>query len=350
MQNKLAYLFISLLFIWVSACRVDPNVKVKADLPVNDIRFVVPSGFPPPVYNFSGNPLTTDGFILGRALFYETKLSKDNTISCGSCHQQFAAFSHLDHPLSHGIYGLFGTRNSPALFNLAWKNDFMWDGGINNLEVQALAPITNPVEMDEDLNNVIIKLQNDPDYPTLFKKAFGSETINSQRLFWAFAQFMGMLNSYNSKYDKYTRGESGGNMSISELNGLSLVRQKCTPCHQEPLFTDMSFRNNGLSINPNLLDTGRMHITGLKSDSMKFKVPSLRNVALSQPYMHDGRYLTLMDVLNHYTSGIHNYTTLDPLLTNGIILSNQEKQDIISFLQTLSDYTFINDARFKDPN
>jgi cytochrome c peroxidase len=326
------------------ACSVDPDVSPEIS-PEEKIELVIPQGFPQPVYNFSGNPLTADGFKLGRKLFYDPILSRDNSTSCESCHQQFAAFAHLDHPVSHGIDNQFGTRNAPALFNLIWHSSFMWDGGINHIEVQPIAPITNPIEMDETLPSVISKLKNHPEYPSLFKKAFGTDSITSQLMLRAFAQFMGMMNSYNSKYDKYLRGEA--ELSAQEQNGLNIFRSRCESCHREPLFSDFTFRNNGLD--DVFADSGRAHITNLAEDIGKFKVPSLRNVAVSRPYMHDGRFQTLSQCIDHYRFHVKQSPTLDPLLTNGITLSENEKQDLLQFLSTLTDYEFINDPRFK-PN
>jgi len=329
--------------ITIGACQVDP--PIKEELPADDIRLVIPKGWPAPAYNFSTNPLTKDGFILGRKLFYDTKLSRDNTISCGSCHQQFAAFSHLDHALSHGIDGQFGTRNAPGLFNLAWQTNFMWDGGINHIEVQPLAPITNPVEMDENMASVINKLQSDANYRELFRNAFGDETVTGQRIFKAITQFQGMMVSYNSKYDRYSRSETS--LSSSELNGLNLFQLKCASCHTPPLFTNLDYKNNGLD--SVFTDAGRGRITQLASDTGKFKVPSLRNVNLTRPYMHDGRFETLEQVLEHYASGVKNSSTLSPEVAGGIPLTTQEKQDIIAFLKTLSDTRFTTDKRFADP-
>ena len=346
MNKKLGILFFCIIAGF--SCSVDPEIKPQ--LPVDNIRQVVPEGWPNPVYTFANNPLSENGFELGRALFYEEMLSRDNTISCGSCHQQFVAFAHADHNLSHGIDGLFGIRNAPGLFNLNWNPSFMWDGGVNHIEIQPFAPINNPVEMDGNLNDIIVKLNNSNKYKQLFKNAFGDDSITSQRIFYAITQFQGMLYSYNSKYDYYKRGEVGGEMNAQELSGYNLFVQKCSSCHKEPLFTDYEFRNNGLSVNAILQDTGRSHITGAANDRFKFKTPSLRNVALTAPYMHDGRFNTLDEALNHYTSGIVNYGTLDPILQNGITLSVQEKADIRAFLFTLTDYKFVNDQRFKDPN
>lgn len=337
--------------IVIEGCSKDPEIiGNRPEPPVYDINFRVPAGWPQPVYSFQANPLSEAGFRLGRKLFYEPRLSRDNTISCGSCHQNFAAFAHSAHPVSHGIEGLLGNRNSPGIFNMNWHPSFMWDGGVNHIEVQPLAPITNPIEMDENINNVVSKLSADPGYKKLFKDAFGSEEVNSQRIFKAMAQFMGMLNSTNSKYDKYMRGEADAAFTASELNGLNLFRQKCASCHKEPLFSDFSFRNNGILINAALKDSGRAHITGKASDMYTFKVPSLRNVAFTAPYMHDGRFQTLGRVLDHYSSGKFNTINLDSSLTGGgIPLSPEEKQDLINFMNTLSDHAFIRDERFKDP-
>ena len=340
-----------LIFASVHACKVDPAIpKTREGAPVFGISFNVPSGWPQPVYNYQTNTLSDEGFRLGRKLFYDTRLSRDNTISCGSCHQDFAAFAHSAHSLSHGIDGLFGTRNAPALFNLNWHPNFMWDGGVNHIEVQPLAPIINPVEMDETMENVIVKLKKDLAYQQMFTEVFGDNTINSQRIFRAIAQFQGMLVSANSKYDKYVRGEPGGVLSDAEQRGLTLfTEKKCASCHVPPLFTDFSFRNNGLRYNTALNDSGRAHVTGLASDRNKFKVPSLRNITVTSPYMHDGRFKKLSEVMNHYTSGIIQSKTLAPELKEKIKLTENEKVDIISFLLTLSDKEFVFNSNHSYP-
>lgn len=333
----------AILTIALNACEVDP--PIKEELPSNDIHLVIPDGWPYPHYDFTGNTLTKEGFVLGRMLFYDTQLSRNNTISCASCHQQFAAFSHLDHRLSHGIDGQFGTRNAPGLFNMNWQTAFMWDGGINHIEVQPIAPISNPVEMDESLSNVVTKLQNSAVYREQFYKAFGTTTVTSQLTLKALAQFMGMLVSYNSKFDLYSRGQT--TLTTAENNGRVLFDTHCSSCHTPPLFTNSQYINNGLDTV--FADAGRGKVTTVAADSGTFRVPSLRNVALSRPYMHDGRFETLEQVLHHYVSGIKNSSTLHPSLAGGIPLTTSEQNDIIAFLKTLSDYTFIHDDRFKDP-
>ncbi len=347
MYKKFATYF-CVVFLMIG-CKVDP--KINAPLPSNNLVEVIPQGWPQPNYTFSVNTISQDKFILGRALFYETMLSADNTISCGSCHQQVVAFAHANHAISHGINNLMGTRNAPALFNLTWQKAFMHDGGINNIEVQPLAPIQNTVEMADNINNVLAKLQASTKYKDLFNKAYGSETVDSQKMLRAMAQFMGLMYSYNSKYDLYKRGENNVQLSDAELRGYNLFIAKCNSCHTEPLFTDYVYRNNGTAINPFVNDSGRAKVTGLAQDKYKFKTPTLRNIALTKPYMHDGSLQTLNDCLNHYTNPITNTTNLDPqLLPNGIPMTSNEKQDIIAFLNTLTDYKLIEDKRFADPN
>jgi cytochrome c peroxidase len=339
------YLLAVLVLFLVSSC-AETDDPLTTTAPEVQVEFYVPDGFPAPVYNFQNNPITQDGFKLGRRLFYDPLLSRDSTISCGSCHQQFVAFAHADHRFSHGIDNLLGSRNSPGLYNLAWFPNFMWDGGVNHIEVQPIAPIDNPVEMDETLANVIVKLQRSSYYPQMFQKAFGSDSITAQHMLRAMAQFMGAMISASSKYDDYRAGKVS--FTTSEMNGLNVFRAKCASCHTEPLLTDMQFRNNGLD-SVFYTDAGRGHITQLPQDSGLFRVPSLRNVALTYPYMHDGRFGSLTQVLDHYSSGIVQSSTLDPLLNpGGMNLSAQEKSDVISFLNTLTDFKYISDKRFSE--
>ncbi len=338
------FLFIFIIIISFFSCSVDP--EIKPDILSDDVKEIVPSGWPTPYYNYSNNPLTPDGFTLGRTLFYDPILSSDNTISCGSCHQQFAAFSHSGHDVSHGINGLLGNRNAPALQNLNWNTSFMHDGGILNIEVMPLGPITNPVEMNETMTNVVSKLSTSGKYKQLFAKAFGDDLVNSQRIFKAIAQFMGTMYSYNSKYDDVKAGKD--NFTPQENSGYNLFVQKCASCHTEPLFTDYQFRNNGLSVNVLYNDSGRAHITGNATDRYKFKTPSLRNIEKTDPYMHDGRFTSLDQCLEHYNSGIIISPTLETQLQSGITLSSQSKADIIAFLKTLTDTKYLTDYRFSD--
>jgi cytochrome c peroxidase len=316
--------------------------------PGSDVNFVVPPGWPQPHYDFSKNKLTEAGFKLGRKLFFDPGLSRDSSTSCSSCHTQFSGFTHVDHSLSHGINGLKGTRNSLTLFNLAWSTSFMWDGGVNNLEVQPLNPITNPVEMDNTLEHVVTRLNNSPAYRQMFYDAFGDSLATGQHVLKALAQFTVMFESYNSKYDKYMRHEPGGEMTKEELKGLKIFRKHCSSCHTEPLFTNYSFQNNGLPVDTELNDYGRMRITHDPADSLKFKVPSLRNIVNSYPYMHDGRFGSLEQVLDHYTNGIVKSPTLAKQLRKKIKLNDEDKKDLIAFLKTLSDKQFLFDMRFRN--
>jgi cytochrome c peroxidase len=314
------------------------------------LTFFIPKGWPKPATSiFAKNPLTEEGFQLGRKLFYDGRLSKDGNFSCASCHQQFGAFSTFDHDFSHGFNNSFTTRNAPPLFNLAWMKEMHWDGAINHIEVQPLAPITASNEMGETLENVLKKLKADTGYKRMFAAAFGASAINSQKMLMALAQFTGSIQSYNSKYDKVKRGDD--TFTISEQYGYNTFKAKCNVCHTEPLFTDNTFKNNGLPINVQLQDKGRMGITGNNADSLKFKVPSLRNISLSAPYMHDGRMYSLSKIIEHYRSGINiNQPTLDTFLKNRIAITNQEKVDLISFLYTLTDTTFTHNKRYAPPD
>lgn len=315
--------------------------------PTTPLYFEVPKNWPKPVYDFNKNPLTEEGFQLGRQLFYDPILSRDKTISCASCHLQQTGFTHIDHQVSHGIDGRVGTRNASALINLAWSKNFMWDGGVNNLEVQAINPLTNPLEMDETLENVVSKLQQSKKYKALFEKAYGDTNINSQRLLKALAQFTVSLTSSNSKYDKVMRKEA--EFSTAEANGYVLFKNNCASCHTEPLFTNNRLENNGLKPDDFFKDGGRIKITRQPKDSLLFKVPTLRNVELTYPYMHDGRFNNLQMVLFHYTEEIHKSPTLSKPLKKKIVLSESDKNNLIAFLQTLTDESYIRNAKFGFP-
>lgn len=305
--------------------------------------FQQPANFPEPVYNIAGNEVTKEAFELGRKLFYEPRLSRNNTISCGSCHIQSSAFTQHGHDVSHGIDDRLGRRNSPPIMNLAWMPAFMWDGGVFDLDLQPIVPITAHEEMDETIPNILNKLRNHPDYPGFYKKAFGSTEITTANTMKALSQFMIMCISSESKYDSVRRGKSG--FTVEEQAGYTLFKQKCSSCHSEPLFTDNSFRNNGIAIGLNN-DEGRSEVTLNPLDRYKFKVPSLRNLQFTAPYMHDGRFYTLAAVLDHYSGQVQNTPNLDPVLNQpgalGIRLTADDKTKLLSFLKTLSDRKFIS--------
>jgi cytochrome c peroxidase len=334
-MKKIIFLFILLTFTFTGFTII------------NDSGFSIPKNWPQPQYDFSKNPLSSEKIQLGRMLFYDPALSRNNTISCASCHSQYTAFTHVDHALSHGINDSIGSRNSPALVNLAWQNSFMWDGAINHLDMQALAPISHPSEMGEKIENVVSKLQSSKNYPLLFYKAFNDSVITGEHTLKAISQFMLTLVSADSKYDSVMRKQS--EFTSQEKNGYKLFRQNCSACHQEPLFTNLQFENNGLSVDPYLKDPGRMKITKNPNDSLKFKVPTLRNIEFSYPYMHDGRFKKLSEVINHYTSGIERTKTVSEKLQKPIILSSNEKVDVIAFLLTLTDRKFLFNPSYSYP-
>lgn len=311
-----------------------------------DIRLERPEGWPEPYDIFAGNPPTKAGFLLGRKLFYDGRLSKDGNFPCASCHEPRAAFATMDHDLSHGFGDQFTTRNAPALQNLAWQLHFNWDGQFDNLAHQATFPITAPNEMAEDMDSVVLKLSRDKEYRRMFSDAFGKGQITAEKLLHALAQFTGMMVSADAKYDRVMRGVDSFNSA--EEKGYTVFKTHCATCHKEPLFTDNTFRNNGLDTDPYLNDYGRMMVTGKPEDSIRFRVPSLRNVGVTQPYMHDGRFYSLNAVLEHYESGIQQGPTLDPLLSDPIKLTPREKHDLTYFLHTLTDSAFMTNPAFID--
>jgi cytochrome c peroxidase len=337
----------TLLLACVLICILDACRKSETAPATTALKLEVPPGFPAPQDIFKDNPITKEGFELGRKLFYDGRLSKDGKIPCASCHQQFAAFSTFDHALSHGVGDQFTIRNAPGMFNLAWHTEMHWDGGINHLEVQPLAPLTAPNEMGETLDGVIAKLNSDIRYREMFRAAFGDETINSQRMLRALSQFMGMMVSANSKYDQVKQGKAS--FTLAETAGYVVFQAKCASCHAEPLFTDLSYRNTGLPLNSSLKDIGRMRITSKREDSLKFKVPSLRNLGVTAPYGHDGRFFSIGAVIDHYRLSVIDGPTTDPLVRKKISMTSNEKADLVQFLLTLTDHDFLKDPRFAQP-
>ncbi|MEZ4850481.1 MAG: cytochrome c peroxidase [Bacteroidia bacterium] len=306
-----------------------------------------PEYFPTPAYSFERNPLSEAKINLGRALFYDPILSKDSTISCASCHSPYNAFAHTDHDLSHGINDQIGTRNAPALFNLAWQKSFMWDGAINHLDVQSLAPISHPQEMGENIGNVTDKLQRKKMYPPLFYQAFSDSVITGEYVLKALAQFQLTLVSANSKYDEVKKGKA--EFTDQEKQGYVIFKKNCNSCHTEPLFSNYSFANNGLPVDSTLNDFGKWTITQQSEDSLLFKIPSLRNLSFTYPYMHDGRFRKLKEVLNHYSNNIQPYPTLSDELKSFPNLTSVEQTDLIAFILTLNDKSFVFDPINKYP-
>jgi cytochrome c peroxidase len=339
MKNLLVIITIASLLI---GCKKEATVEPILD---ETFTFNQPSHFSQPNYTFTNNPLTKKGFELGRFLFYDPILSSDSSISCSSCHAQAHGFADHNVSLSKGVHNTFGIRNAPSLVNLAWSTSFMWDGGVNHIEVQPLVPLTSEHEMGETMAQIVLKLNRSEFYKQKFKEAFGITKITDQKLLHALAQFTSMLVSSNSKYDQVIAGKV--QFTTEEKQGYELFKLNCALCHTEPLFTDYSFRNSGLPIDLN--DTGREKVSQDAKDRGKFKVPTLRNIAYTYPYMHDGRFSNLEEVLKFKVQGIQDSPTLDPYLKKGIKLNTQEQKAIISFLNTLTDFNFIGNSLFSEP-
>lgn len=304
----------------------------------------------------ANNPLTEEGVALGKKLFFDKILSGDETQSCASCHNPQNAFAE-NQQFSNGINDKLGFRNAMPLFNLAWNFDelFNWDGKEFSLEKQAFEPVSNPIEMHADWKNVERRLQNHPEYPTLFLQAFGNLEIDSVAVTKALAQFERTIISGNSKFDQYLRGET--TLTPQEQNGFNIFMDEakgdCFHCHgsnNNPLWTDNQFHNNGLD--SSFSDLGLGAVTGDPADYGKFKSPSIRNLAFTAPYMHDGRFTTLEEVINHYSEGLQPSSTIDPLMKKvnegGVQLSDEEKADLKAFLLSLSDFDFISNPALQE--
>lgn len=337
-----------LLFLGLISCSDEfEGVPIKKD---ENYSLKIPTGFPALAFDEKAEPLTVNGIALGKKLFYEGKLSRNNTISCGFCHIQEYAFTHHGHPVSHGIEDRLGMRNAPAIQNMAFLKNFTWDGVSHHLDERSLVPITTDFEMDSSIPEVIGKLSADENYKKMFKAAFGDENINGDRILKALSQFMRTMISAESKYDQVKNGVA--NFTNQENTGKILFENKCASCHSGGLFTDETYRNTGMYYNSQYDDRGRYRVTLNENDHMKFRVPSLRNVALTAPYMHDGRFYTLEAVLNFYSDSVENQPNLDPILKQdghiGIPMNSEEKQNIIAFLKTLSDKKFITNPKFAE--
>ncbi len=284
---------------------------------------------------------------LGRALFYDPILSADGTISCANCHSVYNGFAHSDHPTSHGISDRVGKRNAPALFNLAWQNEFMWDGAVNNIEMQALAPLSHPDEMGSTLADALQKLNNSKLYQKLTEAAYGNNVLDTRNFLHALGTFLLNLRSWQSKYDRVKHGQAA--FTQQEQKGYALFQKHCNGCHTEPLFFANEFRNNGLAVDSMLQDSGRVAVSLKTNDRYRFKIPSLRNLSYTYPYMHDGRFNNLNQVLRHYTSPAGNEGKTDLLIGKGIPLNPAERTDLIAFLLCLNDSSFVFNADYAYP-
>jgi len=356
MRNLFCFFAISLMFL---SCNKDKTTYTPIPYTLD-----IPSHFPDMEIP-ADNPMTEEGIELGRHLFYEVKLSGDNTMSCSSCHMPENGFAE-NTSFSTGIDGVSGNRNAMPLFNLGWEEFFFWDGRRNSLEEQILEPVPNPIEMHQEWTVTTYKLNADVNYRNMFYRAFGEEGIDSIKVSKAIAQFLRTIISSNSKYDVMYKYEYNLPLSPSESDMLLTVEAEewagydlfkslngadCFHCHNGPLMRVNKFSNNGLDAS--FSDLGRALVTNDPNDEGKFKVPSLRNIELTAPYMHDGRFNTLEEVIEQYSSGIHISPTIDPLIEfasqGGVQLDAQEKFLIKKFLLTLTDTVFINNPKFKDP-
>lgn len=349
-----------LLLLILVSCR-----KEKAAYTPTPYFLEIPSHFPDMIIP-ADNPMTVEGVELGRFLFYEKQLSGDNSMSCATCHMPQHSFSDSSQ-FSKGIDGIYGNRQSMALINLGWEDYFFWDGRRTTLEKQIIEPVINPIEMHQSWKDAIYKLNADVTYRNRFFKAFGEEGVDSIKAAKAIAQFIRTMISSESKFDVMYKFENNLALSAAEQTILSAVDvdewagydlfkslngADCFHCHNGPLMRVKKFSNNGLDAT--FTDLGRGAITQNPEDYGKFKVTTLRNIAFTAPYMHDGRFATLDQVIEHYSSGIHMSATIDPKIEyasqGGVQLDAQEKYLLKKFLLTLSDYNFISNPKFKDPN
>lgn len=347
-----------ILFLILSACTKEQVLTpYTPDIPSHFPKMIIPAD----------NPMSEEGVELGRKLFYDVRLSLDNSISCASCHDQQYGFTDPKQ-YSLGVNGAVGTRNSMALANLGWQNFFFWDGRAATLEDQILGPVPNPIEMHLEWDEAVKRIKDIKEYRQAFKHVFDTKDITKELVAKAIAQFLRTLISGTSKYDVMYKQMN--NLNLTEAEELiadeitpeewagfdlfkSLNGADCFHCHNGPMMQVQKYSNNGLDSDANMTDEGRKMVTGSNADRGKFKVPSLRNVALTAPYMHDGRFATLDEVIEHYSSGIHQSSTIDPLIEyasqGGVQLDAGEKALLKTFLLTLTDYEFVNNPKFKSP-
>jgi cytochrome c peroxidase len=350
---KIQYLFFLSFFLLINCASKDEEIYIP--VPYNlEIPILFAEKLIAPIIP-ANNPLTEEGVALGKKLFFDSILSGDGSQSCASCHNPKKAFTDQQQ-FSDGIQGKFGKRNAMPLFNLAWNFDerFAWDGKEFGLEEQALEPVSNPIEMHANWKKVADRLQQNKAYPNLFFKAFGTSKIDSILVTKAIAQFERTLISGNSKFDQFLREET--TLTPEEQNGFDVFMDEakgdCFHCHgsdNNPLWTDNKFHNNGLDAT--FQDIGLAEVTGNPNDNGKFKSPSIRNLAFTAPYMHDGRFTTLEEVIAHYSEGLKKSATIDPLMKNvnkgGVQLSTRDKTDLKAFLLTLSDNDFNSNTAFQ---
>jgi cytochrome c peroxidase len=353
---KTTSFILALVLVLFYACKPDPPPD-PTDIPYDPTPYIieVPANLPEmPVYE--ENPTTVEGVKLGRMLYYDPDVISLDGLACASCHNQQNAFSAPSD-------GPTGTAILPHI-NLGWNHEFGWVGGEELLDHVALADLQDGnVFTNANNDSILARLARHPDYPRMFKEAFGVDILavdqehRHEYMAFALAQFMRTLVSANSRFDKFQRREADGTMTQSEYNGYVLFfseRGDCFHCHSMPLITSHSFHNNGLDSVFDETNEGRFAVTGDPADIGKFRAPTLRNIEFTAPYMHDGRFQTLEEVVEHYNSGVKNSPTVDPVMGKpgkefGLNLTPQEKQDLVNFLKTLTDPSFINNPELGSP-
>lgn len=368
-SKKIYFLLIIFLgMVIIYSCRKDPSPVSEKLYKPEKYELVYPAGMLAPTIP-AGNPMTVQGVKLGRMLFYEKRLSGNNSMSCASCHAQDFGLTDRGQQFSKGIDGIFGNRNSMPIFNLAWEKTFFWDGGSPNLESQVVGPVTSPIEMHSDFGTIVRKLQADQDYPGLFFDAFGTDSITSSLIMKALAQFERSITSFNAPFDQLyptqklrefalqnpkSRIDSG--FMIFALEDTNRVHPgHCWHCHGSSpstrSYTDFQFHNNGLPFNG--VDSGRMRITLNAFDWNYFKTPTLRNLAFTAPYMHDGRFKNLDEVIDHYVSGVETKGNTDPFavkdFSKPLKLTARDKENLKLFLLSLSDSSLLLNPAFSNP-
>jgi cytochrome c peroxidase len=361
---KSIFQFVIVLAIVLSSCKKDDELACESEpVTLDETAYELDLGSFPPPMTPEGFQLTTAKVALGRMLFYEEKLSSLNNQSCASCHSQATGFSDINQ-FSEGSEGNVGDRQAMAVINLAWNNNgFFWDGRSPSLAHQSLQPIISPIEMAESHANVITKLNEIQGYKDQFIRAYGNEEITPLKMGQAMEQFMMTMVSNNSKYDKFLGGQA--ELSDSEERGRVLFFSEyneffpedsgadCEHCHGGFNFENDLYMNNGLDDESDFTDLGRFNVTNLEQDRAKFKVTTLRNIELTPPYMHDGRFQTLEEVVSHYNEGIEISSTLDQALlattSTGLMLTEEDKTDLVNFLKTLTDESFITNPDFSSP-
>lgn len=326
-------------------------------------------GWPKPILVFSNGVNVDAEIALGRVLFYDESLSADGKVSCGSCHTSYTAFAHVDHKLSHGVFDREGRRNAPALMNLAWQSGFMWDGAIQHLELQSMAPIAAHTEMGMSLQDYLNGIKQNPRYQSLFALAYPNQPISLPLALKAIARFELTFVSDQSRYDSMRRQQIS--FTQQENRGYALFQKFCAACHSEPLFTRPGYEYNGWADGLNGMDSagtlvsgldrGRALVTGLVNDAYHMKIPTLRNVEVSFPYMHNGGFQSLYQVVKNYSgkrlvvrgdgggSGISGDSGEGQRKVIDISLDANERVDLVAFLMTLTDRKFLYSKDFVDP-